>query len=126
MERDAETVRFVADVHQHFERLAVAVDVIRHRIVRKVDLFDPLGQPDDRNLLLQPQSLQRFISKPQLSFSPVHDDQLRQFGSLFQQAAVTPRHHLFHRREIVGPDHRFDVEMTVFFTRGFTVAEYDA
>lgn len=26
----------------HFERLAVAVDVIRHRIVRKVDLFDPL------------------------------------------------------------------------------------
>ena len=79
VKRDAETVRLVADVHQHFERLAVAVDVVGQRVVREIDLLDALGQTDDRYFVFQSEPLQRLVGESELSLAAVDDDEVRQF-----------------------------------------------
>ena len=75
-------MRLIANVHQNLEGLTVAIDVVGHRIVREIDLFDPFCQADNRDLLLQPQPLQGLIGKSQLSFAAIHDDQLGKFCPL--------------------------------------------
>ena len=96
MKRDAETVRLVADVHQHFERLAVAVDVVGQRVVREIDLLDALGQTDDRYFVFQSEPLQRLVGESELSLAAVDDDQLGKLGALGEQPAVAAADHLFH------------------------------
>ena len=126
MEGDAETVRFVAYVHQHFQRFAVAVEIVRGGVVREIDLFDPFGQSDDGDPVGDPEPQQGFVGEAELPLASVHDDQLRQFGVFVEQPAVTASDHLFHRGEVVGSNDGLDVEMAVLLARRFCVAEYDA
>lgn len=113
VEGDAEAMGFVADVTHHFERFTRTAQVVGHRVPGEEDLFDPLGQAYDGDLFFDSQFAQHGIGAGELSFAAVHDNQVGQFGSFGDQAAVTAEDDLAHRGEVVCTDDGFDVEMAV-------------
>ena len=115
VEGNAEAMGFVADVAHHFERFARAAQVVGHRIPGEENLLDPLGQAYDGDLFFDSQFAQYGIGAGELSFAAVHDNQVGQFGSFGDQAAVTAEDDLAHRGEVVCADDGFDVEMAVLF-----------
>ncbi len=126
MERDAETVRLVAQVANHLQRLARAAEVVGHRIVRIEDLLDALGESHDGHPILDAQLTQHGIGARQLPLAAIDHDQVGQFGPFVEQTAVAAPHDFAHRREVVGPHHRLDIEVAILLARGLAVAEHDA
>ena len=113
VERDAETVRLVAYVAHDLQRLARAAQVIWHRVAREEYLLDTLGKAHDRHTLLDTQLAQHLVGARQLPLAAVDDDQIRQLGPLLQQTRIAAAYDLAHRGEVVGPDHRLDIEVAI-------------
>ena len=124
VEGDAEAVGFVTDLHQDFQRPGVTVQEQRVRVVHPDHEFHTLGKADDHQPVHQSEFGQSLAGELQLAFSAIDHHQLRQVvRSLHEHTGVTAVDHLLHRSEVIGPDDRLDLELTVILLGRHSVTE---
>ncbi len=126
VEGDAEAVCLVTQVADHLQRLAPAVQVVGHGVVREKDLLDAFRQSDDGHPILDSERTKDLVGARQLTLAAVDDNQVGQFGLLLDQPRIAPVDDLAHGGEVIGSDDGLDIEMTVLPARRLAVAEYHA
>ena len=95
---------FVADALHEFEGSRAVRQAKGLGLVGEKYFFPLLGQAYDGDLFFDSQFAQHGIGAGELSFAAVHDNQVGQFGSFGDQAAVTAEDDLAHRGEVVCTD----------------------
>lgn len=139
MERVREPVGLVTNALQHEQRLTATSEVDGFTSPGKIDLFEPLGQRCQRDLVLQAERLDDALGDGQLALATVDQQQLRWIGELPRPFAAlvdrliplvdvrrqTPSQHFLHGRVIIVSRDRLDLEPTVLALVRQAVFQHD-